>query len=126
MPEYVKPRKRPEITPGVTYEAQTGCGTIYVTINEDEKGQPIEVFARLGKAGGCACAQTEAVGRLASLCLRCNVDPEEIIKQLIGIRCDRSYGVGKNAVYSCADAVAKILREYLEEKRGEKRLEEQL
>ena len=89
MPEYVKPRKRPEITPGVTYEAQTGCGTIYVTINEDEKGQPIEVFARLGKAGGCACAQTEAVGRLAFLCLRCNIDPEEIIKQLIGIRCDR-------------------------------------
>ena len=41
---------------GVTADVQTGCGPLYIIINEDEDGTPFEVFARLGKAGGYAAA----------------------------------------------------------------------
>ncbi|RLI06025.1 ribonucleotide-diphosphate reductase subunit alpha [Candidatus Bathyarchaeota archaeon] len=113
---YIKPRKRPEKTYGVTYEIQTGCGALYVTINEDENGLPFEIFARLGKAGGCASAQTEGLGRSASLILRCGIDPWEIVKHYKGITCDRQIGVGKNKVLSCPDAIGKALERYLREK----------
>ncbi|RJX15206.1 vitamin B12-dependent ribonucleotide reductase [Candidatus Bathyarchaeota archaeon] len=113
---FIKPRKRPEKTFGVTYEIQTGCGSLYVTINEDENGLPFEVFARLGKAGGCASAQTEGLGRSASLILRCGIDPREIVKHYKGITCDRQCGIGPNKVLSCPDAIGKALERYLKEK----------
>jgi ribonucleoside-diphosphate reductase alpha chain len=37
-------------------------GDLYVTINEDESGRPFEVFCTLGKAGGAAMADAEAMG----------------------------------------------------------------
>ncbi|MCX8176014.1 MAG: TSCPD domain-containing protein, partial [Candidatus Bathyarchaeota archaeon] len=114
--EFLKPKKRPKMLHGVTYEIQTGCGSLYVTINEDENGLPFEVFARLGKAGGCASAQTEGLGRSASLILRCGIDPKEIVKHYKGISCDRQIGVGKNKVLSCPDAIGKALELYLQEK----------
>ena len=115
-PEFIKPRKRPKRLHGVTYEIQTGCGSLYVTINEDENGLPFEIFARLGKAGGCASAQTEGLGRSASLILRCGIDPREIVKHYKGISCDRPIGIGKNKVLSCPDAIGKALELYLKEK----------
>jgi len=114
--EYIKPKKRPEKTYGVTYEMPTGCGSLYVTINEDGEGYPFEVFARLGKAGGCSSAQTEGLGRTTSLLLRSNVDPQEIVKQYKGISCDRQYGFGKNKILSCPDAIGKALEKYLKDK----------
>jgi len=114
--EHIKPRKRPEKTYGVTYEMPTGCGALYVTINEDEEGYPFEVFARLGKAGGCSSAQTEGLGRTVSLLLRSNVDPQEVVKQCKGISCDRPCGFGKNKILSCPDAIGKALEKYLKDR----------
>jgi len=71
------PRKRPDIIKGTTRAMKTGCGTLYVTVNEDEEGLPFEVFNHIGKAGGCASSQSEAIGRLVSLSLRSNIAPEE-------------------------------------------------
>ena len=113
---WIKPRKRPRKTYGVTVEMPTGCGSLYITINEDEDGMPFEVFARLGKAGGCASAQTEGLGRAVSLMLRSGIDPEHIVRQFKGISCDRHYGVGINKILSCPDAIGKALEEYLREK----------
>ena len=104
-------RERPEVLHGETIRMQTGCGPLYVTINEDENG-PFEVFNTMGKAGGCVASQTEAIGRLVSLALRSGVSEDEIIKQLGGIRCHRPFGFGKNQVLSCSDAVAKALLKY--------------
>ena len=56
------PRTRPTKTSGVTRRIRTGEGTLYITINEDENGL-CEVFTTIGKAGGNAAAQSEAISR---------------------------------------------------------------
>src|SRR5690606_29083907 len=63
-------RSRPDILRGTTIRKQTPLGTMFVNITEDDRGQPFEVFINLGKAGGAAMADVEAVGRLISLSLR--------------------------------------------------------
>src|SRR5207249_6341881 len=63
-------RARPDKLRGTTIRKETPLGTMFVNITEDEKGQPFEVFVTLGKAGGSAMADAEAMGRLISLALR--------------------------------------------------------
>lgn len=104
-----KPKPRPKILVGRTIEMITGCGKLYVTINLDEAGKPFEVFTSIGKAGGCAQSQCEAIGRLISIILRSGGEPETVIKQLKGISCHMKYGFGPHQVLSCADAVAKAI-----------------
>ncbi len=108
----IAPRPRPAVVRGVTRKIATGCGNLYVTMNEDEHGL-FEVFARLGKAGGCADAQLEAVGRLVSLCLRSGVKPTEIVKQLKAIRCPNPLLARGGPVLSCPDAIAKALEDHI-------------
>jgi ribonucleoside-diphosphate reductase alpha chain len=104
-----KPKPRPKVLVGRTIEMVTGCGKLYVTINLDETGKPFEVFTSIGKAGGCAQSQCEAIGRLISIILRSGGQPETVIKQLKGISCHMKYGFGPHQVLSCADAVAKAI-----------------
>ena len=106
------PRPRPSVVHGVTQKIQTGCGGLFITINEDEDGL-FEVFANIGKGGGCAASQTEATGRLISTALRSGVDVESIIEQLQGIRCPRPAFDDGSVVYSCSDAIAKALERYV-------------
>ncbi|MFX1252372.1 MAG: vitamin B12-dependent ribonucleotide reductase [Promethearchaeota archaeon] len=107
------PRPRPRMTRGVTFKSKTGCGTLYVTINEDEQG-PAEVFLRIGKSGGCAASQSEATGRLVSLALRSGVSPAAIVKQLRGIRCPNPVWEDGRTILSCSDALSHVLAEYLQ------------
>ena len=114
MPEAAyAPRPRPEMLIGRTIEMHTGCGKMYITINQDGEGNIFELFTSIGKAGGCAQSQCEAIGRLASLALRSGSKPEPIIKQLKSIHCHRKNGFGPYAVYSCADAVARAMERVL-------------
>uniref|UniRef100_UPI0027BA9684 vitamin B12-dependent ribonucleotide reductase n=1 Tax=Gemmatimonas sp. TaxID=1962908 RepID=UPI0027BA9684 len=98
-------RSRPEVMRGTTYRKDTPLGTMFVNITEDEKGQPFEVFLNLGKAGGSAMADAEAIGRLISLALRSGISMQEIHRQLRGISSDRAVGLGPNKVLSLPDAV---------------------
>jgi ribonucleoside-diphosphate reductase alpha chain len=109
------PRKRPKVTTGVTERVNTGCGYIYVTVNFDSRGIS-EVFSTLGKAGGCAAAQLEAISRLTSLALRSGIDIDSIVKQLRGIRCPSIAWEHGHAVLSCSDAIASVLEKYVREK----------
>ncbi|RLF46704.1 MAG: ribonucleotide-diphosphate reductase subunit alpha [Thermoplasmata archaeon] len=113
--EPLSPRPRPPVVRGVTRKIATGCGNLYVTMNEDEHGL-FEVFARLGKAGGCADAQLEAVGRLVSLCLRSGIKPEDIIKQLKAIRCPNPLLARGGPILSCPDAIAKAIEDHIKGK----------
>lgn len=108
----IVPRKRPDVIRGSTRLIKTGCGNIYVTINEDENGQLFELFTSMGKAGGCAASQAEAIGRLVSLAFRSNIDPAEVVKQLKGISCHQPVWSNGGKILSCSDAIAKAIEKY--------------
>jgi len=112
------PRQRPVSVMGVTDRVRTGHGTMFVNLTFDDDGHPFEVFAHLGKAGGCDSAYLEAIARLASLGLRSGIDPGQIVDQLKGITCDPAWD-GGTLVRSAPDAVALALsRHLLEEGAG--------
>ncbi|HET6403624.1 MAG TPA: vitamin B12-dependent ribonucleotide reductase [Candidatus Thermoplasmatota archaeon] len=107
----LKPRPRPDVVVGTTQRIQTGYGSLYVTINEDEHGA-FELFATLGKSGGYTASFTEAVSRLVSLCLRSGVQADEIAKQLEGIRSPKMAFDKRDKILSVPDALAKAIRRH--------------
>jgi len=115
----IVPRSRPEITRGFTYRIKTAYGKLYVTINNDENGQPFEIFSHLGKAGGFFAAKAEAICRLMSLALRSGVDPEEMIEQLKGIRGPTpTWGEDGKMILSLPDAIAQTLEKHISREQG--------
>ena len=109
------PRLRPTQTAGVTRRIRTGEGTLYITINEDENGL-CEVFTTIGKAGGNAAAQSEAISRLISLSLRSGLDPQAIVRQLKGISGPNPTWEDGRLILSTPDAIGKALDDYLTER----------
>ncbi|MGD0917638.1 MAG: vitamin B12-dependent ribonucleotide reductase, partial [Thermodesulfobacteriota bacterium] len=111
------PRARQDVIHGSTRKIRTGCGNLYVTVNEDEEGTLFEIFNQIGKAGGCAASQSEAIGRLVSLALRSGIDPEDVIRQLKGISCHAPVWYREGKILSCSDAVAKAIEWHLQDKK---------
>ncbi len=99
-------RDKHSVLAGITYRIETPCGSAYVTVNRFE-GQIVEVFAHLGKSGGCASCNINAICRIISIALQNGVSPERIIKQLIGNQCEKT-SVSFESM-SCPDAIGKIL-----------------
>ena len=112
QPENTIPRVRPPEVDGKSYKIRTGHGNMYITLNYVGDRILIETLASQGKAGGCDSAQTEAITRLATLCLKNNVDPKEISAQLRGITCCPIWDDGVS-VKSGPDAIAIAMERFL-------------
>jgi ribonucleoside-diphosphate reductase alpha chain len=111
-------RSRPDLLRGTTRRIDTPLGTMYVTITEDDKGQPFEIFMTLGKAGAPIMADVEAIGRLISLALRSGIPLAEVHRQVRGISSDRVVGLGPSKVLSVPDAIGIAIEKWLQEKQG--------
>jgi ribonucleoside-diphosphate reductase alpha chain len=109
-----QPKKRPKNLNGPTTEINTGYGDLLVTINETGQGEPFEVIANIGKSGGYTESFTESTARLISLCLRCGVDPEEIVGQIDGIRSPKISWDEGDQVFSVPDGISLAMRRYLD------------
>lgn len=109
----IAPRKRPDVVSGRTYKTKTAYGSLFVTINDDEYGEPFEVFAQMGKSGGFFAAKVEAISRLISLALRSGIGPENIISQLKGIRGPSPIWTEEGNILSIPDAIAKVLEKHI-------------
>lgn len=110
----ISPRERPDVIKGFTYRVKTAYGKLFITINDDETGQPFEVFSHLGKAGGFFAAKAEAICRLISLSLRSGIDPHEIIDQLKGIRGPTpTWTEDGKMILSLPDAIAQVLEKHI-------------
>jgi len=101
---------RPDEIQGVTHKIKTACGNAYVTVNKLE-GKIHEIFAILGKSGGCGKGTMEGSGRLASLAIRSGASPEKIVKSLKGINCTNS----TPEIHSCHNALAIIIEKSVTE-----------
>ena len=113
------PKPRPEVLTGQTYKVKTGYGNLYVTVNNDENGEPFEIFATIGKSGGFFQEQSEGICRLISLALRAGVSVDDIIQDLKGIRGPMPIMTNKGTVLSLPDAIGQILDEHMKYLRGE-------
>ncbi|MCJ7829526.1 adenosylcobalamin-dependent ribonucleoside-diphosphate reductase, partial [Patescibacteria group bacterium] len=117
-------RKINDVRYGRTWSIHTPVGKLHATINEDEEGNPYEIFFNVGKAGGDILAVAEGLGRLISLTLRTtppklSLSKLKMIKeQIAGISGSSSIGFGSQKVRSLPDAIAKVIEYYLEEKQG--------
>ena len=112
-------KPRPRYLPGFTFNVETPLGKAFVTINENGKKQPFEIFLNTAKAGSDTAAVSEAIGRLVSYVLRLAspVLPdqrlEEVQRQLAGIGGGRSLGFGSKRVRSLPDGLSQVLADYL-------------
>lgn len=114
-------KKRGYVLDGRTYKYKTPVGTTYVTINVDEDNKPAEIFINVGKAGSTVSAMAEAVGRASSLFLRFGVLPNQdnarlLMEHFSGIGGgEQVTGFGFKKAESIPDAVARAIREFLDE-----------
>lgn len=107
--------KRPSRTHKFRYRApaQGGCcGSVYVTVDETDDGNPFRVLLHRGHGGVCQQVLLEAVGRLATLLLQeTDMPPERVWRTLIGLNC----GEGMIGNLSCLDALAQVLKGQVKE-----------
>jgi ribonucleoside-diphosphate reductase alpha chain len=119
-------RERPDYVPGGTFSRRTPVGMLFVTVNTDLDGYPLEAFLQIGKGRTDINADAEAIGRLISAYLRSL--PREQSWQALEIIIDQLSGIGggsdpetigPNKVLSLPDGVSKALRSFLEQHRGD-------
>ena len=111
---YAQERPRPDVLHGVTQRIDTGYGKMYVNINEDDEGEPFELFATIGNSGGFTNSFTEALAKVISYALRSGVDPNEIAGDLQGIRSPKVAWDKGEQINSIPDAIGVAMRRYLD------------
>ncbi len=109
-PSQTRPYDRGNLLSGFTEKLKTGRGSLYVTVNVDKTGRPIEIFTNIGKSGGDTAALSEAIGRLISIALQNGVPLEKIVMTLLNITGSQSVWDNGRLIKSVPDAIAKVLK----------------
>jgi len=101
--------ERPEILSGCTYQMPSNDGTVFIILNEDDRGCPYEVFLKAGKSGSDLAAHADAIARLCTLLLQIhsNLSARERIENIIT---ELSEIGGRSSI---PNAVALALNRYL-------------
>ena len=110
----VREKPRPPTLRAVTTKCLTDHGNMYVTITYKRAKKPFEVFVALGHTDPCERAWIEATSRAISTGLRYGVPVSEFIKQLSGISCVPVPNGNGGFTLSPADAMAGVLRKFVE------------
>ena len=112
-------KERPRVVPSQTIKTEVGCCKLFITVGFDKSGIPLEVFAASSKSGGCK-ANLEAVCRLTSELLQHGLVDEAVnhLENIICPVCKQRKGElpkeqRKDFPNSCADAIAKFLKELM-------------
>lgn len=99
--------ERPKELAGKTYLCQSGCCSLYVTVNLLEN-KPIEVFIRTVGIGGCD-ANNSALGRAISTGLQNGVPYQKFVRQFGKVNCISAIKNPSSEGLSCADAVGRCI-----------------
>ncbi len=101
--------ERPYMMVGTTIKLPTPQGTLYVTINKNDKEEIKEVFISMGRSGETEKSYTEAIGRLISVYLQSGGNAARIVRTLRGIKGGNSTWFNGIQLLSVPDAIAKSI-----------------
>jgi ribonucleoside-diphosphate reductase alpha chain len=102
--------KRPKEVPSVTRKVKLVCGNAYITTSfQDDK--IFEVFATIGKSGGCVLCMLQSLTTAVNLGIRYGVPIEDYIKFLVGQACPSMSWEDGTKYLSCVDAIGQVLKE---------------
>lgn len=102
---------RKAINKSITIDEKTGCGTLHVIVEYDTTNI-ISLRCHLGKQGTCTKVFMDSLTLLATEALRSGVSLDTIIMSINNHHCSRSFVKGKETTWSCADALAKALKQF--------------
>jgi ribonucleoside-diphosphate reductase alpha chain len=119
-------KARPEVLNGRTTKVKTNCGSLYLTLNEDE-GELCEIRVNLGKSGNCVKNLLEINSILMSIIMQVDLPKEKVIKiferHCLDTNCGNKF-YNKGVEYkSCIDYVAKEVLSCLKKETEEKEKE---
>jgi len=104
----MKIKERPKVLDAKIVKIKTGCGNLYVAVSF-LKDKPFEVFASLGKTGGCTQTIVSSLAVVISHALRADVEINDIISAMRHTRCpnplNKIEGKGIDCL-SCIDGIA--------------------
>lgn len=110
--------ERPKAVSGTTQRISTGYGNLYVTVNAID-GDVFEVFLARGSSGGFEQSYLESLGKTLSNALRSGSDPEELARDLVGIRSPKAGADNGDDIYSVPDAVGIAMLRFIHDEQGE-------
>ena len=108
LPQAEKVYRRPNVMMGQTVRMNLVDESIYVTTNSDDKGLR-EVFINIGKSGYEDKSYCEALGKLISLYLQHDGDPNMVVQKLKGIQGNNVSWDNGMKLLSVPDAIAKAI-----------------
>ena len=111
-------KKRPDVLSGITPKLRTGCGSIYLTLNNDEDGNLFEIKINLGKRGSCINSLLYREAILFSIILQLGATKDEVRKLIkshwVGVSCENGQKTEDGRISSCGDVVGRAILEALE------------